>query len=431
MNNLSNLPTKENLQNGRNLKLPKNKSILILLASIIFIIGLSLGSIYMMNKKSDEYIYEGISVNNIYIGGLSKENGIIKLEKELNEPIKNKELLLSFYNTKTPFNLKDIEASYSVNDIVEEAFQYKKNANMFVKFVNKINLRKYPVNITKDFSYDKEKLNAFLENLSKSLNKAPKDATIYIKSNGEFNIEKDQEGVSIKTDELKDLIIKAMFSNETTEIEISNEILPAKIKYEDLTKIQDKIGSYTTNLTNDYNRTNNIIISAKYLNKTLVMPGEIFSMNKALGPRTVEKGYTDAPIFINNKVVPDLAGGICQLVSTAYNVVLLTDLEIVERSPHSLPVNYVPPGRDAAIAGDYMDLKFKNNKDYPIYIESYVNNKNLVVNFYGKKEDNGETVEITSQGSTVNGKPYAEVYKNYYKNGKLLNTKCISKNSYN
>ena len=27
---------------------------------------------------------------------------------------------------------------------------------------------------------------------------------------------------------------------------------------------------------------------------------------------------------------------------------------------------------DAAIAGDYLDFKFKNNTEYPIYIEGYV-----------------------------------------------------------
>jgi vancomycin resistance protein YoaR len=130
------------------------------------------------------------------------------------------------------------------------------------------------------------------------------------------------------------------------------------------------------------NRTNNIKIAAANINGNILFPGEIFSANKAIGTRTVEKGYKNAPIFQGGRVVPGLAGGICQLVTTIYNTALDANLQILERKRHGQTVNYVAPGMDATIAGDSIDLKFKNTSKYPIYIQSYVDVNNVTVNFY-------------------------------------------------
>ena len=79
-------------------------------------------------------------------------------------------------------------------------------------------------------------------------------------------------------------------------------------------------------------------------------------------------------------------GGICQVSTTLYNAILFAELEIVERYPHSMLVNYVDPSRDAAIAGDTKDLKFKNNQETPIYLEGGIDSSNqLRFTVYGKE----------------------------------------------
>ena len=67
----------------------------------------------------------------------------------------------------------------------------------------------------------------------------------------------------------------------------------------------------------------------------------------------------EAGAYENGQVVSDYGGGICQVSTTLYNAVIYAELEVVERSPHSMTVGYVKPSRDAAIAGDYLDFKFK------------------------------------------------------------------------
>lgn len=116
------------------------------------------------------------------------------------------------------------------------------------------------------------------------------------------------------------------------------------------------------------NRTTNLEVSAKAVDGTILMPGEVFSFNEIIGKATRAKGYRNAKIFINGREVDGMGGGICQLSSTLYNAADFAGLKIVERHPHSKRVEYVKVGRDAATAYRGVDLKFENNTDAPVKI---------------------------------------------------------------
>lgn len=168
----------------------------------------------------------------------------------------------------------------------------------------------------------------------------------------------------------------------TVEIK-KNEIQP-KITREENEKATSLIGTYYTTFSgNDYGRNRNLRVGCANINGTELAPGEIFSMNEGLGPQTYENGYRDAAVIVDGKIEDGLAGGVCQITSTLYNAVILAELKIVERSNHSLAVSYVPLGQDAAVAGDYKDLKFQNDTDYPVYIEAYISGNKLITNVYG------------------------------------------------
>jgi hypothetical protein len=125
---------------------------------------------------------------------------------------------------------------------------------------------------------------------------------------------------------------------------------------------------YTTLIDRSASRTKNVELSCQAVNGSIVQPGQVFSFNQTSGPRTKERGYEIAPIFVGKKVVPGRGGGVCQTSSTLYNSALEAGLEIVERHPHSLPVAYVAAQRDATVSWGGADLKFRNNLDVPIKI---------------------------------------------------------------
>jgi hypothetical protein len=133
------------------------------------------------------------------------------------------------------------------------------------------------------------------------------------------------------------------------------------------------VAGYFTSIANSAaSRNQNILLSCNKLNGIIVNPGEILSFNQTVGRRTAQAGYQLAPVIVGKRLVPGIGGGVCQTSSTLYNSVLESQLQIVERYPHSLRISYLPVNRDATVSWGGADLKFRNNKPYPIKILAQV-----------------------------------------------------------
>ena len=175
-----------------------------------------------------------------------------------------------------------------------------------------------------------------------------------------------------------------------------------------------------------YDRSTNVELAAKSINGKVLMPGEVFSYNATVGPRTAERGFKVATIFVGGETAQGLGGGICQTSSTLYSAVLHADLDIVERTNHSLKVTYVPNGMDATVSWGSLDFKFKNSTKYPIRIQCEYGGGTLKVSVMGTKEDKSKSIEVISEGS---GSTY-NTYKIYYENGVEVNRKFIARSVY-
>ena len=124
--------------------------------------------------------------------------------------------------------------------------------------------------------------------------------------------------------------------------------------------ISFKLGEYYTEFNpENESRSHNIRTACAKISQKLLLPGQVFSMDKMLGERTEKNGYRTAKVIVGNELVDGLGGGICQVTSTVYNAVLLSGLEVVERRNHSIPLSYIDMGRDATISYGYIDFKFK------------------------------------------------------------------------
>lgn len=130
----------------------------------------------------------------------------------------------------------------------------------------------------------------------------------------------------------------------------------------------------------------NISLAADYLRGAVVQPGEIFSLNVRVGPRSAERGFRPGPMYSGNRVLPTTGGGVCKIASVIYNVAILANQEIVERHAHSMTVPYVPPGQDATISYGTKDFKFRNTTGAPILIWSKNTGGTLYMAFYGRKK---------------------------------------------
>lgn len=139
------------------------------------------------------------------------------------------------------------------------------------------------------------------------------------------------------------------------------------------------IGSCTTSYVDNVPRAINVELAAQRINGVVVQPGGNFSYSATILPRTAANGYVEAPIFVSGKHGVGTGGGICQVSSTLYAAMVFAGLPATERHAHSLPVDYLPAGLDATIAGNYMDLKFTNTFSQPLLIQAYAEGGTLTV----------------------------------------------------
>lgn len=140
------------------------------------------------------------------------------------------------------------------------------------------------------------------------------------------------------------------------------------------------IAAYTTFFsTREHNRVNNIYLGAEAM-KSIIPPGKQYSFNGIVGKRSPEKGYLPANAFKGQEVVQDYGGGVCQLSSTLYAAVRLNPyFAITERYDHSMEVDYLPIGMDATVNWNNRDIKFINNYDFNIYVDTYINGGMLTI----------------------------------------------------
>lgn len=149
-------------------------------------------------------------------------------------------------------------------------------------------------------------------------------------------------------------------------------------------KVPQLVGQYRTYFDPELkNRTLNLKRASSAVDGTILAPGEIFSFNEIVGPRTPQNGYTKAVIFASGNESYDYGGGVCQVASTIYNAALEAGFVILERHRHSLPVSYVPSGKDATVAYGYKDLRFTNDAQQSITIRCLIDGNMLSVQFWG------------------------------------------------
>lgn len=215
---------------------------------------------------------------------------------------------------------------------------------------------------------DTEKFNRFVEELDQRIYTEPVNATI----NEQGEIESGQLGYRLHKQEFKNQFYTYFVGRISAVLDVPVLDIHPKVDSELLANIRmQQIGQYVTYFNaNNQNRAHNIQLSAKALDNYVIFPNEVFSFNEVVGERTESRGYRRAPVIVKGELEEGIGGGICQVSSTLFNAVDGAGLDIVERYAHSRPVEYVPPGRDAAVSWYGPDFRFQNKYNQPILIRS-------------------------------------------------------------
>ena len=412
----------------------------------------------MLSIVNNDNIYKNIRINGVDIGGLSKTEALNKVTNVFLTELENKTITVKGKNIEYVYKFNEFNVKLDFTPAVNHAYAYARDGTLEERYSRIMALENAPFEITyePEYSYDDSSAYEKVGLIADKVYIAPINATID-RINGKFIITKEISGKELNIPATTAKVKQLLAENKSGIVNVTLNNVEAPIKEDYVSKAQNLIGSFSTRFISGANgRNTNIINAASKVNNNTIQPGEIFSTNEALGPSTIENGYAMAPVIINGKIEEDVGGGVCQVSSTLYNAVLYAELEVVERTNHSLKVGYLDYGFDATLAGDYLDLKFKNNTDLPVFLECFVSGNNLTAKIYGKEiHDEGHTLyfynelmgrnnpggeivtydatlprgqRVVTKGPTA-GLSYA-LYKTVYENGVRVSTEQINTSRY-
>ena len=376
------------------------KGILIGVLSAIIVIaaGVSGYSYWLLNQ--DE-IYPSVYIEDLYVSGKTMDEAKKELKEHMKPSLQEKELVLILDDEEWVFTAEDFGYRYDYEVAVEQAMALGRSENPVRNLIKIHQMKEQPKKIILNDHFDDGLVLEVLRDIDDQVYIEGEPATIR-RTSGDFEITPEKAGRVLKRDDLEQKIIQAIGDELSATIEIPTGEVAVYPTKEDLEAITDVIGEYSTTFNReDSGRTENLRRGADSISETLILPGEAFSFNETTGPRVESAGYQEAPVIIRGELVPGIGGGICQVSSTLYNAVVRADLKVVERRNHSLPVSYVNLGHDATVAYGAIDLKFENNQDYPVFLESYIAGNQLHVRIFGKKIDEDQTIYLTSRVAEV------------------------------
>ena len=165
-----------------------------------------------------------------------------------------------------------------------------------------------------------------------------------------------------------------------------------------------EVSTFTTYHPCCASRVTNIQKLADEIDGSVVMPGETFSVNDTAGKRTSAEGYVRAGAIIGGEVYccdnpANVGGGTSQFATTFYNAVFFGCYEDVEHQPHSLYFSRYPYVREATLGFPAPDVKFRNDSDAPVFIDTSHTGGSITVTFYGN--NGGRTCTSERSGNTI------------------------------
>jgi len=368
-----------------------------------------------VQAQGTDEIKTGIYANDIDLSGMTEDKARQTIEDYVESLQEIPITLLAGGEHEVVTTAGELGVTWSNPDLVTEAVQIGTRGNVIERYKvlkdlqheNKV----YPI----ELDFDLQVINDILT--QKCARYDQKAVNISLKrENGAFTVIEGQTGYVLDVEASIDTIndyLTGEWDHEACTIPLVIAIDEPKGSAEELAQVKDVLGSFTTSYsTSGSSRSANVANGCKLIDGVTLYPGEEFSTYETVSPFSEANGYYMAGSYLNGKVVDSLGGGICQVSTTLYNAVLLSELEVTERHNHSMIVSYVDPSADAAIAeSSGKDFRFVNNTDYPIYIEGYTKDKRITFNIYGKEtRDPSHSVRYESEVLEVIEPPADLIY---------------------
>ncbi len=334
-------------------------------------------------KKQEVIFPQGVYVGEISVAGMSVTEAL-EVVKD-NTAFLDQKLQLIWPNGSYSLEVAKLKPGIDFQRLKAELIKTLPKGNFFERRAYKKQLLIDELHLNLPVYTDEEEFNNLVSVLDQKISRQPEDAAFVVDVLDRILISKEKNGLKVDYPRLLNDLPQKLYLG-ATEYKVPIKTIEPSFKDEELATwgIKEVLVEFYTRFDNkNVNRVENLKLAAKALDGIILKPGEEFSFNAWVGPRIRELGYKDAPTLIDGELTEDVGGGVCQVSSTLYNVALLSGFEIIERTHHSAPVSYVSPGRDAAVAFDYLDLRFRNTHVSHVLITTRVLGDRLWCKLFG------------------------------------------------
>lgn len=367
-------------------------------------------------ENDGERFYEGVSVCSVDVGGLTLPEAESRVRAHMNEWMKTVQFTLSYGEGTAILSAADMGLSYDLDAALLEAAGCGRSGNRAFNAETREQLMENGRNFDAPLSWSRSAILARLKTLADTVNTEPTEpyAEPSLNENNKqsFEIKEGTPGRTLQeqttADAVEAVLRSGAYSGSAEAVFVYTEPEgDTEFIRENTRRISTYTTSFRTSGSNEViqNRVFNIEKASGLINCCVVAPGEEWSFNGWVGPRTAETGWKEANGISGGKAYTlQAGGGICQVSTTLYNALLRGNIKITERRAHSIPSDYVPKGLDATVDTGGLDLKFVNDTGAPLYIFSYITPSetssrrlNITVSLYGKPLPDGVTYEARSE----------------------------------
>jgi vancomycin resistance protein YoaR len=341
---------------------------------------------------ASEVIAPNVFIGAVPVGGLTQAQALKRVKSHFGSP----RVALECGGEKVQLPLSRLGAGLAVEPAVRRAYAVGRGGFLPSNWMRVYGRSTEIKTVGLALQWNPAQLKTALQKVNGQVRVAPVDARLRAGEDG-LVVVPDHPGRAVDLDGAT-RVLKRQVRVGVSSVALPMRRLNAHVSARSLDGRDVQLAGYTTHFDSGLaGRTQNIRIACRAIQNHVLMPGETFSFNSCTGERTARKGYQMAHIFIRHpgadepEVAEGLAGGVCQVSSTLFNAVRKTNakaqinpIKVVERSTHSLPVTYVPPGLDATVAWPSRDFKFRNITDHPVYVRTQMGRSKLSISIWGR-----------------------------------------------
>ena len=381
----------------------RHKRAAITISLLVLLAGLSAGALWL---ERDGTALPGLSVWGERVGGMSRK----RLKSHLRERVAawEKEVVEVQAAGKTwSVTRADLGLSVDRNAMVEQAMAVGHAGSLWQKILDRIWARKGRFHFLPLVTADRDRLLAKVSEFKEAVDRTARRPRFDFRKKA---VEPGRQGLLLDKYQSAAAILEAAMTGKRT-IDLVVRTTNARAAGKTQVDISTVLGWYETPFKSRgkwAHRAHNLKVAARKLNGHVIWPGQVFSFNETVGPRTAKEGYRVAPVISRGEMVDGMAGGACQISSTLYAAAFFAGLEFVEADVHSQPSHYIELGLDATVVWPDKDLKLKNPYPFPVVLHYEVAFGRVRTEILGPKRPYHK---IAFERRIVGSKPYREVYR--------------------